>query len=302
MKKALVVDIGGTKLHAAIMNENGQIELDKKIRTKTDKGRDGLLSSLYEIIDSLISIEDVDAIGIASAGRVNFDDGSIYYATDNLPNWTGTKLKELVSKRYNKEVIVENDVNAAGIGEYWMGNSMNTSSSVCITLGTGIAGAIILNNKIVRGAHWSAGELGHMIIHPNGRQCNCGLKGCFEQYCSGTSLVKSFNNISEEKINTGYDFFNLVEYKDKTAMKILDEFTSDLSLAIDMLSNSFDPEIFIIGGGLINTKEFWWDDFINKSRSSPINNVFSPKIIQTKFENLSGLYGMAYLTLINSNI
>ncbi|EHR32530.1 ROK family protein (putative glucokinase) [Helcococcus kunzii ATCC 51366] len=302
MQKSLVVDIGGTKLHAAIINSNGEIEIDKKISTKKNKGKDGLINSLFEIIDELLMFENVPILGVASAGRIDFAKGEVYYATDNLPNWTGVKLKEILYHKYNKTVIIENDVNAAGLGEYWLGNSKSTKSSICITLGTGVAGAIIIEDKLIRGHHWSAGEIGHMIIHPGGENCNCGLNGCMEQYCSGTSLVKSYNEKAKNKISNGYEFFELIDKKDKVAYNVLNKFVDDLCLSIEMLSNTIDPEVFILGGGLIDTKDYWWENLISKLDKSPLTNIFKPKVLPAKLGNLAGLYGMAYLTLINNKM
>lgn len=300
LDQVLSIDLGGTKLHAAIINKNGEILVEKKIKTETEKGAEGLLKSIKKLIRDFIDKDyEIDTIAIASAGRINFETGKVYYATDNLPNWSGTDLRGILEKEFGLNIIVENDVNAAGLGEMWMGNASDVNSSICITLGTGIAGAIIINKQLIRGAHWSAGEIGHMIIHPQGRKCNCGLSGCFEQYCSGTALVNSFNNRSKFKIKDGYEFFELVNDKDKLALDIIDKFTDDLALSIVMLSNIIDPDAFIIGGGLINTKEYWWDSFINKVNNSPLSNIFVPEIKPAKFKNYAGLYGMAYLYFYN---
>lgn len=298
-KKVIAIDLGGTKIHAAIIEEDKNIIAEKKIATDKKNSPNSIVNSLYDLIHEMLSYSDVDKIGIASAGRINSVEGKVFFATDNLPGWTGVNLKDLIEKEFNIDTVVENDVNAAGLGEQWNGNAKNYNSTVCLTLGTGIAASIIINRELMRGSHWSAGEVGHMIIHPDGILCNCGLKGCFEQYCSGTALVKKYNIISEKKIMTGEEFFKLVDLKDINAINILDEFTSDLALSIINLSNIIDPDAFIIGGGLINTRDYWWDDFISKVNNSSLAEIFMPIILPSKLDNYSGLFGAAYLALNN---
>lgn len=134
-----------------------------------------------------------------------------------------------------------------------------------------------------------------MTLYPNGRQCNCGLKGCLEQYCSGPSLVKRFNERSTTQIESGYDFFDLVRNDNEIAAALLDEFVDDLHTSIISLYNIYDPEKVIIGGGLIDTKDFWWDKLMLKIESSPLNSLFTPKVVAATLGNKAGIYGAAFL-------
>lgn len=297
MKTVISLDVGGTKTLGALINSRGDKLREFKTATNPQQGRDGLIESLEKVIDTLLTDSSAEAIAIGSAGRINFETGAVYYATNNLPDWTDFKLKEYFEKKYNLPVIVDNDVNVAGLGEEWLGNAQNVSSYVCITLGTGIAAAIKLGNTFIRGHHWSAGEVGHMLLHPEGRQCNCGLKGCFEQYCSGTALFKIYNELSKNSsINSGRDFFELIKKRDMVALSVLNGFKQNLANALVSLANVYDPEVFILGGGLIETKEYWWDDLIKLIENSALaKNVFTPVVIPAKLGNDAGIYGAAFL-------
>lgn len=295
MKHVIAIDIGGTKTIGAIINENGKLLDSIRIPTNPKLGPENLMKSLFEIIEQLRVTKEIDCIAIGSAGRINTDTGEVFFASDNIPGWTGVKIKEIVESKFKIKTVVDNDCKVTGLGEEWKGSAIGKKSYVCIALGTGIGAAVKLNGELIHGCHWSAGELGHMTLYPNGRQCNCGLKGCFEQYCSGTALVKIFNEKSENKISTGYEFFDLVKDKNEIASLVLDNFIDDLVIAILSLSNIYDPEVFILGGGLIDTKCYWWDKMIDKIKKSPLTSLFVPSIVPATLGSKAAIYGAAYL-------
>ncbi len=293
---ALGIDIGGTKIAGGIVDDNGSL-LDVEYRaTDASKGKDYVLEGIDELITKLRSRCKPDAIGIGSAGRIDVDSGSVYYATSNLPNWTGLNLKRHIEDRHGIPTIVDNDVNTAGIGEMWLGAGKDEQSTVCVTLGTGIAAAVFVDGKIVRGGRWSAGEIGHMILYPGGRPCNCGQRGCFEQYGSGTALYRSYNERrGEEAIASGRQFFELLAAGDIAARDTLDAFISDLAVAFISLANVYDPDLFIVGGGLIDTKEWWWERLERHIREQANPAVASMKLVPAAFKNQAGMLGAAKL-------
>ncbi|MBE3593344.1 MAG: ROK family protein [Thermoanaerobacter sp.] len=257
--KVIGIDIGGTKILGGIINTNGNLIKLKETPTQAKLGREVILKNLFNTIDNLID-EDTKGIGIGSAGRINFDTGVVEYATDNLPGWTGCNLKEILEQRYKIPVVVDNDVNAAAIGEMWLGSGKGYKSMLVMTIGTGVGGAIIYNGELIRGSSWSAGEIGHMILYPEGRQCNCGQRGCLEQYASGTAIYKEYNELlGEEKVSSAKEVFELYKENDDIAMKVINSFIKSLTLSIVSLKNIIDPEVFIIGGGVIDSKDLWWD-------------------------------------------
>lgn len=295
MKYVIAIDIGGTKTIGALFDENSKIHKEIRIPTDSRLGPSQLIEKLKETIRQLLEYNDVSCISIGSAGRINVEVGSVFYASDNIPGWTNTEIKKIIEQEFKIHTIVENDCKVAGLGEEWQGSARGLDSYVCLVLGTGVGASVKVRGNLIHGSHWSAGELGHMTLYPNGRQCNCGLKGCLEQYCSGPSLVKRFNENRLDRIATGYDFFERVRNKDFDANKILDDFIDDLHTSVISLFNIYDPEKIIIGGGLVDTKDLWWDRFIALVEKSPINSLFKPVVEIATLGNKAGIYGAAYL-------
>ena len=296
MKKALAIDIGGTKIHGAIFDETGKILLEHEVPTDAQRGAKEVLKSINQLIDELKAQIKPNVIGIGIPGRINVAKGSFYYPPNNIPGFEKISIRKVLEKKHHIPVIVDNDVNVAGLGEEWMGAAKGRNSYVLVALGTGIGGAVKVDGVRLHGAHWSATEIGHMTLYPHGRQCNCGMIGCFEQYCSGPALVRGYNELNpDHPIKAGYDFFPLIDAKDPIAIKVLAKFVDDLKVGLNNLMNAYDPEAFLIGGGLINTKKYWWDELIKALKASPMADIYMPKILPTKLGNNSCIYGAAYL-------
>jgi glucokinase len=291
MKKVIGIDIGGTKILGGIIDSEGKLIEIRELPTDASQGRVAILNNVFRIIDGIID-RNIEGIGVGSAGRINYNTGVVDYATDNLPGWSQFKLKEALEQKYNIPVIADNDVNAAAIGEKWVGAARNYKNFVMLTLGTGVGGAIVLNGDIIRGSHWGAGEIGHMILYPDGRQCNCGHKGCLEQYVSGSAISKRYNHLAGfERVRNAKEVFELLKKEnDSYAKAVASEFINSLSMAIVSLKNIIDPELFIIGGGLINSRELWWDELIRLLG----NDV---KIVSAVLGNKAAIFGAARLIL-----
>jgi len=288
--KVIGIDIGGTKILSGLVDEKGNIINQAMVYTEAKLGKERILKNLLDAIDKLID-KDIKGIGIGSAGRINFNTGIVEYATDNLPGWTGCNLKGVLEDRYKIPVIVDNDVNVAVIGEMWQGAGRGYKDIVMIAIGTGVGGAIVYNGEVIRGRNWSAGEIGHMILYPKGRQCNCGQRGCLEQYVSGTAIARTYSEVSKEKKIAGAEeVFLLAEKGDKMALEIVNDFVNSLSIAILSLKNLLDPEVFIIGGGVIGAKRVWWD----KLKKTLENRA---SITPAQLENKATMVGAAKLII-----
>ena len=255
MKKVIAFDIGGTKTLGAIVTESGEILERIRVATNPQFGPKNIIGSLFRIIRKFQEQGyQIDAIGIGAAGRININTGVVFYASDNIPNWTNQEIKKLVEQEFKIKTYVDNDCNVAGLGEEWLGAARNSKSYVSLSLGTGVGAAVKVNGKLLHGEHWSGAELGHMTIHPGGRECNCGLFGCLEQYCSGPSLVKTYNEMALEPISTGYEFFDLLNKNNECSRIVIEEFVRNLTYASVSLFNIYDPDLLIIGGGLIDNR------------------------------------------------
>lgn len=290
MKKVIGIDIGGTKILGGVIGSNGDLIKFKETSTDANLGRDHILKKLFGVLDDLFDI-DIEGIGIGSAGRIDFNTGKVIYATDNLPGWTGINLREIISQKYRTKTIVENDVNAAIVGENWLGSAKNYRDILMIALGTGVGGAIILDGKLIRGSHFSAAEIGHTILYPDGKRCNCGQNGCVEQYISGTAIYKRYNEIAGYNLtNSAKDVFDLYMKNDKISELVVDEFVKSLSLLIFNIRNFIDPEIIILGGGVTNSKDLWWE-YLKSQIKCDLN------ISIAGLNDFSTVYGAAKLIL-----
>jgi glucokinase len=259
----LGIDIGGTTIKGAKF-DNMQIVAAFNAPTNGKDGREAIISSLYQVIDRLFS-NDVTFIGISSAGNINNITGCCVYATDNLKGWTGINIKQLIESKYKVECKVENDAISALIGEVSLLN--NATNVTMLTFGTGVGGASIVNGKIVRGNNFNGGRWGHVPLEIDGLDCNCGSKGCAEQYLSATALLKYARKFLPHLIDVK-ELFTLYRNDDVIARQILDRFAKYLNSLLRIINNSISPDVIILGGGVAQSK-----DVIAKLIDADIQNV-----------------------------
>lgn len=243
----LVADIGGTNIKVGMFTKYGKIELFKEFETESEKGGPHVVANLIEIFEGY---EGFDAIGISTAGQVNSVEGSIIYANENIPQYTGTKLKTILEAKFNVPVKVENDVNAAALGEQHFGAAQNFADFLCLTFGTGIGGAIVIDSKLYKGHNGVAAEFGHIILHHNGEPCNCGNKGCFESYASTTALIKKAKKLNPAYVN-GRIIFKEINTGNKELTAVLESWVLEVALGIASLIHCFNPAAVVIGGGVM---------------------------------------------------
>ncbi|RNF39056.1 ROK family protein [Planococcus salinus] len=290
MAKELGVDIGGTKIRIAIVEQDGRLSFDKKIPTELP---------LYpyleqQLLGVLADHPEIEAIGIGTHGFIDPVKGYVIYATETLPGWTGTPVKRLLEKATGRRVEVDNDANCAALAEAKFGAAKGYSRIVCLTLGTGLGGGILWDGKLLNGGpHGGAAEIGHMILHPGGVRCTCGRRGCFEQYLSGTALKRKIWE-AELKISPQQLFESA--QSDKQAARISDEFTTDLAVAISTLQAAFDMEVLVIGGGVSDSAPLWIDQMTEKLKGLQLHPL---DIRIAHFGNEAGVLGAALLVQDN---
>jgi len=288
MKKVLGVDIGGTKIRMGIIDNAGNILFEKTVPTQFP-----LYSYLEKLVQrELVDFPEVTAIGIGTHGFVEPKAGRLAYATDILPGWTGTEVKKQLQNATGRRVEVENDANCAALAEVRVGAAQGLGRVVCLTLGTGLGGGIVWDGKLLSGGiHGGAAEIGHMVLYPNGVHCVCGRKGCLEQYISGTALRR---RIEEAGLTIEPESLFKEALVSESAKRIVDSFTDDLAIAVSSLQAIFDMEMLVVGGGVSESAEFWWQQF--EQRLEPM--LLNPLIVKTaKFENDAGILGAALLVL-----
>lgn len=264
MMYVLGYDVGGTKISAVIGNEKGYILKKLYRRTAKEYGKSGITNELIEMGEELIKtsgIREISKIGIIFAGPVDAENGVIISSPNiiGLKNYNITKDLE---NHFNVKVYLQNDASASTIAEKLFGAARNLSNFVYITLSTGIGGGIFIDNKLYKGAHGMAGEVGHMVIMPNGPICGCGRRGCLEAIAGGKGIARRvIENISAVKNSTIFSDMNPADIDAKTifaakrsgdmfAQLIVEETIYYLAVGIVNIINILDPEAIIIGGGI----------------------------------------------------
>ena len=310
MKKFLGIDIGGTNTKAVLIDENLEIISFGVGDTPASGGPQAEIAILSEMFDFLkIPVKDVDAVGIGIPGPV--DNNGIVHNPPNLKHWGDVDIGKYFAEffKYPRErIAVDNDVNFAAMSEYHIGNGKRANPMIMLTLGTGVGGSVLIDGLPLRGRDGFAGELGHIIIEPNGPRCGCGRKGCAEALISHHGIVKTAWKILRR--DKGSIMWNMLEgdfrrmspeliekaanIGDPAANKILDITANYLGTLLADLINIFNPERIVIGGGISR----WGDALLEPARKiakrQALKNLAkSIKIVRAKFYQRAGAMGAA---------
>lgn len=286
--KILAFDIGGTEIKYAFCNEKFNLSEKKSVPANAQEGGKRIIERIVEIIKNC---GGADRIGISTAGQVDSEKGMVVYATDSIPGYTGTKIKEIIEAETGIPTAVENDVNSAAIGEAVFGAAKGCPNFICLTYGTGIGGAIYLNDKLFTGNSFSAGEFGHIITHAGGRDCTCGGKGCYEAYASASALVKSVSDKLGREVNGREVFEN---FGNPEIRKLIDEWIDEIVIGLKSLVYIFNPSLIVTGGGIMNEK--YITDEINKRLQLTLMASFRKvKVVKALMGNDANKLGAAYL-------
>lgn len=299
MKKVACFDVGGTFIKYGIVNEEGEILAKSKIHTPKHNCKKEIPKIIIQKINEFKKDFNFNSVGISTAGKVDSEKGEIVYASENLPGYTGTKLSKEVKINTGLKCYVENDVNAAALAEGWKGVSKGISTFMCITLGTGVGGAIIIDDKLYKGVMGGSGEIGHMIINETGDKCNCGNNGCFERYASTAALIRNYSmksGLPKESLN-GKDIFKKIENGDEQAIKAYKEFLSHIVTGLVNITHIFDPGLIVLGGGISAQGKPFFND-LNRLFKDRVMSSYGEytKIVQAQLGNDAGLLGACYIT------
>ena len=287
MKKALAIDVGGTKIYNAVIDEKGKI-LTEVEKHSTPKTFDEIKNTFISIIEKYEN--EVDTIAFSTCGAVNNQNSGIVGSTGNI-------AKEYPSMRFQelskKPVFVENDANCAAWAEYKIGASRNSAVSVMITLGTGVGGGIIINGHLLKGQNGAAGEMHFKMSNKKHRKCSCGSWDCFEIYASGTGLKLTAEEMSKNPDITTFDVVEGAAKNNQLMVEILKKWQTDITDGIIGLANLFDPDCVVLSGSMA---EFVDTEKIENLVNSTI--VTTPvKIKKAQAGNYSGMIGAALLAL-----
>lgn len=291
MKKALALDVGGTKIYNAIIDENGKVisEIEKHSTPKTFEEIKNTFKSIIAKYEN-----EVDVIAFSTCGAVNNENTGIVGSTGNIASEYPSMDFSSLSK---KRVFVENDANCAAWAEYKIGASKGFAHSVMLTLGTGVGGGIIIDNKLLKGKSGAAGEMHFKMYSDKRRKCTCGAWDCFEIYASGRGLKLTAEQMLDNPSVTTYDVVQGAQNGEAKMIDILNKWEEDITNGIIGLANLFDPDCFVLSGSMA---EFVNTENIENAVNSEI--VTTPtKIFKAQAGNYSGMIGAALLALQGAN-
>ena len=286
----LAIDIGGTMIKYGLVSSDGEILSTDKIETEAEKGLENILNKIDNIFKRYKENNPV-GIAVSGTGQTNGIIGKVIGGNPIIPNWIGTNLVKILEKKYNLPAVLENDVNCVALGEKWIGAGKNLKNFICLTIGTGIGGGIILNNQLFRGENFVAGEFGHTLIK----------KGEFEQFASTTALIRLVKE-KTGKILNGKEIFDLEKKEIVEYQEVISEWIENLTDGLSSIVYCFNPANIILGGGVIGQGE----PLINRIKNSLFKKIglqFKEKlnIIQAKLGNNAGMIGASYLLLEKIN-
>ena len=310
----LGIDLGGTNVAAAVVDKDGSILGKASLptpRTGAEAVADQMAAAAAAAVEKAgISMEQVESVGIGSPGTIEPQHGLIKFWS-NL-DFEDVPLVALMEERLSKPIYLENDANAAALGEYAAGAGKGSQSMVAITLGTGVGGGAILNGKLYTGFNYAGMEVGHFVIEHGGRLCTCGRRGCFEAYCSATALIKRTREVMEEDPNSllwklagspeevnGRTPFDAAAQGDAAAGRVIDEYVDYLGCGIASLVNLFQPEVVCIGGGPSAQGETLMAPvrYILNREDYARNNLHRTRLVRASLGNDAGIIGAALLPL-----
>lgn len=284
-----VLDIGGTSIKSGVWTGTG-LEETREQATNAKNGGAYVMEKAVEIIDSYGRI---DAIGISTAGQVNSREGYIRYANENIPGYTGMKVREIMEEKFGVPTAVENDVNAAAIGEGWQGAGRDQKDFLCVTYGTGVGGAIVIDRNIYSGSSFSAAEFGGILVHPGDKKPGDPFSGCYEKYASATALVKKASAY-DPALENGRKIFARLE--EEPVRNIVDGWIGEIVFGLHSLIHIFNPSCIILGGGVM--AQPYVTDQVSKRVCDSVMSSFSHVMIRpAELGNHAGLIGAASLAV-----
>jgi glucokinase len=310
---AIGIDIGGTKIAGALVSDEGDILVEERRPTPAGDAS-AIVDTVVDMIDRLAEGRDVAAAGVAAAGFIDAAQSTVYYA----PNisWRNEPLRERLQQRINLDITIDNDANAAGWAEFRFGAGRLYSDMTMLTIGTGVGGAIVAQDRLFRGGFGAGAEIGHMRVVPDGLPCGCGARGCIEQYGSGRALLRMANAIADvggiglalaqareqTGILTGDQVGDLISAEDAGALQALRELGGWLGAACASLAAVLDPQVFVFGGGVAVAGDLLLD---------PIREAFvshlpargyhpEPQFATAELVNNAGVVGAADLARIHA--
>ena len=310
---AIGIDIGGTKIAGAVVDDAGDIVAEDRVATDASDS-DAIIDEVVAMIQRLAAGRDIRSAGVAAPGFIDAAQSTVYY-TPNIP-WREEPLRQKLSDRLDLNITIDNDANAAGWAEFRFGAGRLVSDMTMLTIGTGVGGAIVTRDQLFRGGFGAGAELGHMRMVPNGLACGCGAHGCIEQYGSGRALLRMANAMAdaggigqalahrrdEKGKLDGHDVSALIVAGDPGALHALRELGYWLGQACASLAAILDPQLFVFGGGVSIAGDLLLDPIRESFMQTLPARGFHPvpEFVIAELVNDAGVVGAADLARIHA--
>jgi glucokinase len=287
------VDIGGTKIAVAAVSVQGEILARAEIETRAAEGAPRVIARLCDAIHSLERDDELLGIGIGCTGPVNPRTGHVMNPY-TLPTWDDVDIVAPLENEFHARVILENDCDAAALGEHWTGAARDSNNAVYITVGTGIGAGIIINNKLYRGVSMTAGEIGHMTIEYDGLPCYCGSRGCLEMYAAGPAIARAYETKTGAQNISARAVIECAQNGDADAHATIEQAAYYLGIGLGNLITLLAPDVIVMGGGVMSS----FDLFYPTMRAAITQNVTlvpsqQVKIVRAALEQNAGVIGAA---------
>lgn len=287
------IDLGGTKIEGVLLSSDNKMIERKRIHTKQEEGYESIIHRIVKLINNIKSISIKDCqIGICTPGTLDIKTGIL--KNSNTVCLIGKPIKEDLESELKCSIAIDNDANCFAMAEALLGSGKNYEIVFGVIMGTGVGGGLVLNRKIHHGRLFIAGEWGHQVLYPNGRDCYCNKKGCVETYLSGPSLEKEWEKNSNEflplkKIIELYD-----NRPNDNYTKWKNEFLSNFGIALSNVINIIDPDVVVLGGGLSNINFLYSEGILSVQKNIFSNKTDTP-IVSNKLGDSAGVFGAALL-------
>ncbi|HHT9109133.1 MAG TPA: ROK family protein [Candidatus Wunengus sp. YC63] len=304
------IDLGGTNLRTGLVDRNGKIHHRLSIKTENNADPQTISNQIFYLIDEIINVgaglkpapTNIIGVGLGSPGLVDKQGETILFSP-NLPLWRNIPIKRMVSERFSVPCVLENDANAAAWGEKWVGAGKEADSLVMLTLGTGIGGGIIINNKLWRGVNNVAAEIGHMVIQMDGPKCSCGNYGCIEAYASATAMVRRFKESLKSGVPSSLKDAGEITAKmindaafhgDRASLDVIKETGHYLGVALVNIMHVLNPEVIVLTGGMIGSGDLLMNPIKQVIKEKAFEaSAKETKIVFSQLGNDAGIIGAA---------
>lgn len=316
MKRVIGIDLGGTNIVAAVM-EDKKIISEKKIPTDASKGANAIIDSMASLVNGFLEeYPEIKSVGIGTPGSV--DQTGLIHGAKNIPGWEGTNLYSSLKNKTSHDIkyIAANDVDAAAMGEDTFGNQKPHKIMLFVALGTGIGGGLVINKQLYTGVSGMATEIGHMVIEINGRKCTCGRSGCFETYASATGIKRTFLELAthgeveqesallKEKSKqdiTAKDVYDYAKKGDVLALQATKMILTHLAEGLGNLANMYNPDLIVIGGGVSLQGDYLFAPLREEMKSKCFEKIYrSVEVTASNLQDRAGIYGACALAMGNA--